>query len=222
MTTRLFLTAALVLAGTAHANTLDFGQGPGAPSICTSAPSGVGALSTCVDYSYISQGYGDVAGVVDVSYNGQDTPGQSLRWWSTGYNTLYGVLWADGGDSNSKARVALQVLNGGQISLQSLQLGAYYQNTLGTTLTIRDLGSNAVLFSSSQNVGNGSISATPFSFSNLSSTTGLSIEWKNSAYNVGIDNIQYTISAVPEPGTWAMLAAGLLGLGVLARRRRAG
>ena len=39
----------------------------------------------------------------------------------------------------------------------------------------------------------------------------------------GLDNvvINGTPAAVPEPGTWALMAAGLAGIGLIARRRRA-
>jgi len=39
-------------------------------------------------------------------------------------------------------------------------------------------------------------------------------------FSLGADGaLSYTVAAVPEPGTWAMLAAGLLTVGAIARRR---
>ncbi|MYM27325.1 PEP-CTERM sorting domain-containing protein [Duganella sp. CY15W] len=51
--------------------------------------------------------------------------------------------------------------------------------------------------------------------------SGIRIEWEDNAYNVGIDNITYSMAPVPEPETYAMLIAGLAALGVVARRRKA-
>ena len=39
--------------------------------------------------------------------------------------------------------------------------------------------------------------------------------------NTGIDNISLTVTAVPEPGTWAMLAAGFGVISALRHRRKA-
>jgi hypothetical protein len=37
---------------------------------------------------------------------------------------------------------------------------------------------------------------------------------------VPLDNVMFSASAVPEPATWAMSVAGLLGVALAARRRR--
>lgn len=208
----------------AQALTLDFGNGPTAPTLCTVASTGIGPLVGCTESAYISQSHGDIAGVLDVVYNApRQASDRALRWWDTSYNNLYGVAWADGGDANSQAVIDLRPLAGGTVALASFDLGAYFRTTRDTTVTVRDLATDAVLYSFTGLVGNASTNvATRFTLNSVSSANGLRIQWQDSAFNVGIDNIQFSVGAVPEPGTWAMLATGLLALGGLARRRRAG
>jgi hypothetical protein len=189
-------------------------------AICTSDSTGIGVAVGCTNSTYILQSYGDMAGVVDVSYAApRYVDGRSLRWWNTSYNELGGVLWADGGDGNSRAVIEIKPLNGMAVVLTHFDMGSYPGGSRDTTLKVTDLLGN-VLMLHEDSVGEPGNLSTPFNGS-WSSISGIRIEWEDSAYNVGIDNITYNMAPVPEPSTYAMLGAGLALLGVAARRRKA-
>ena len=202
---------AMTLAAPAGAEVLTFPD-----NICNGS-------TACSDSSFIDASYGDVAGVVDVSYRNLlgNTQLTQLRYWHNDYNDLEGVAWTDGGDSNSRAEIFIQPLNGDAVTLHGFDLGAYFDSQLTTQFTILD-GALNVLFES----GPLTIGIQPdnlhnhFAFANLSSLDGIRIQWGPSAYNVGIDNINFTVGAqVPLPPAVTLFGGGLLAL--LGRRRRA-
>jgi hypothetical protein len=208
----------LACAASSHALTVDFGTGP-SPTICTAAANGTGPLIACGNGSYLSQSYGDVAGLVDVDFSAPRLAAPtSLRWWDLSYNNLQGVAWADSSDANSLARIVIKALDPtATVTLQSFDLGAYPSTTRNTNINVYAIGGGAPLYTFSGAVGNSTISATSFT-PNISVVGGLWLEWADSAYNVGIDNIRYTISAVPEPTAAVLMLAGVAGLLMLRRR----
>ncbi len=178
-----------------------------------------GAVS-CGNYTALSQSYGDVASVVDVSFIDVNAPNDSLRYWNSGYNDLSGVAWANGGDANSHARIEIKSLNGNAVTLNSMDFGAYSYATRGTHIRVTTIGGGTQLFSYDGNVGLGYGLHNTFAPA-VSANGGLWIDWYNSAYNVGIDNVNFSMTAaVPEPESYAMLLAGLGLIGTLSARRR--
>jgi PEP-CTERM motif len=214
------------IATQASAATIDFGSA-GQPAACAAARDGTGPLIACSDYSTISQTYGDIAGSVDVTYTAlRPTGWASLSWWSSDYNNLFGVAFANGNDANSHARIEIKTLNAGDsINLASFALGAYSNAARNTAVNIYAIGSSIPLFAYLGSVGNpGDIAATNFA-PNITVLGGLWLEWHDSAANVGIDSIRYdvipaaAIGAVPESSTWAMMLAGFGIVGAAMRRR---
>jgi PEP-CTERM motif len=211
------------LTGTpAQALVLDFGSNAAAPpSICGTNLDGSGAVKACVSRDPISQSYGDIGGVLDLSYSSPRlTTPTSLKWWGPDYNNLYGVLFAEGNDSNSLARIEMKALQpGASVTLSSFDLGAWSRTTRNTNVNVYAIGGGTPLFTFTGDVGDGFVSATNIR-TNITVAGGLWLEWADSAYNVGIDNIQYSVSAVPEPTSAWLMLAGAAALGVMRRRRR--
>lgn len=173
--------------------------------------------TACGNYSILSQSYGDIQNSVDVSYINVNSANAGLAWWDTQYNNLQGVVWAGGSDADSHARIEIKSLVGGNVTLNSFDFGAYANTTRDTHIRVTTIGGSSTLYSFDGSVGLGASQHTSFA-PNVSAQGGLWIDWYNSAYNVGIDNISYT-AAVPEPESYAMFLLGLGLVGAIARRK---
>lgn len=198
-------------------------------SAFTAAPAGANVLDfsgnicsgPCANFGTIDDTYGDIAGVVDVSYRNLlgNTGATNLRYWSTDYNDLVDVAWTDGGDGNSRGEIYIQPLNGHAVTLNSFDLGAWVNTTRTSTYSILDGAMNVLFESGSIEVGSPP-NHSHYDFAGLTSLDGIRIQWGPSAFNVGIDNINYSLSGapVPLPPGAALLGASLLAL--LGRHRR--
>lgn len=211
------IATALVLASSGvQAYTLDFGNGPEIPSICTTAENGSGATQACANKLFISGSYGDVAGVVDVSYLSPNFEAPAtLRWWQSNYNDLFGVLYSGSGPARIELKPAVA---GTLITLNSFDMGAWFNRTGQTTVNVAT-SDGVILGSYSGPIGMGSTNHYTWD-KPVSSTTGLRIEFMDEAHFVGIDNINFSVGAVPEPSTYGLMLAGLMGIGIVARHRR--
>lgn len=210
------LMPALILAAVAGASApaaaieyvLDFSG-----NICGDGGSPMGA---CYNFASISQAYGDVAGVVDVSHSGDIfNPGSALKFWDTGYSGLVNVAY---GDTQGKepAEMFIKPASGYEVALVSFEFGGYLSPRDGA-FSILDGSGDELLGRTAVAVGGSGF--LKFAFSSLTSPEGLRVRWEN-PYYVAIDNVTFRVTPVPEPGTWVLTGAGLALLGVAGRRRR--
>jgi hypothetical protein len=211
----------LLLAAThSRADVLEFAT----PNICSNNTDGSGPAVACNSYGYINQGYGDSA-TANVTYIDGNNPGTTLRWWPAGYSDMQAALWASysaTGSGSSWAEIAITPLSGvGGITLNSFNLG-WYGNSLNTNVQILDALTNAVLLDYGQLALTPGAPALVFN-PNIGSANGIVISFRDQAYDIGIDNIDFTPglapAGVPEPGSWSLLGAGLGACVWLARRR---
>lgn len=211
------LSLALLFTTPVHATVLTFDNGnTTTPTLCTADIGGTGPLTACSAGSSFSQSYGDQAGRIDVRYAMPRvaTP-RSLLWWSTGYDDLFGVLWAVGSDNDSAARIDLVPLAAGEgVRLNGFDLGAFANGTVPTTVEVRDLLTDALLWTFSGDIGDLPLNQHESFAPNVFSANGLRLQWRDSALNVGLDNLDFSleravVNGVPEPdgALWWVAAA---------------
>ncbi|MBT9495317.1 MAG: PEP-CTERM sorting domain-containing protein [Paucibacter sp.] len=194
----------------AQADTLDFSG-----AICSAAADGSGSFESCSNFSRINQAYGDSAGV-DVSYQASPGSADSMYYWADSYSGMNDVAF---GDVNSTPTILIVPTAGNTVSLAGFDIGAWQNADRVSQVTVIDLAGGTTLLSTGAITIFG-VAPTHFTI-NASSSAGFSIAFGPEGYNVGIDNIAFTATAVPEPTTLALLLAGLAAVGAATRARRA-
>lgn len=207
--------------------------------LATAAPAGAQTLTftnaAWGDGTTIPQSYGDIAGSVDVSYRHRGGFGNTsvidpnAYHWRTGYNDLLSVAYSAAGSGVGEIALA-NLLAGQAVTLNAADVGAWSSRTLTNTVALRvyDFGWN--LLYSGLGSTFGSTSHASFAPA-VSATDGLYIQWSQindtgapiDAYNVGIDNVEFTAgpsTTTPEPATVGLMGLGLAGIAAAARRRR--
>jgi hypothetical protein len=159
----------------------------------------------------IATDYGSIAGVVDVL---NTTPsGLNLLYWTGAYS---GQPAAYSGDS-SIGLITLTPAAGLVVTLDSFFLGAWPDSNRNISYSIDDLATPGldIEVTSALVSGQTGLLVSPA----LSSAVGLRISFGPDGFNGGINNIVFSVSAVPEPESYALLLAGLGLIGFAARRR---
>ena len=174
------------------------------------------ALTSCVDWDLIDQNYGDGAGVDfvwgDVSLG--DAPG--MQFWGEWGGTT-DALFSGVDDEESIAQIDIIALSGFSVTLNGFDLTAFDEDRT-SQWTIQDLAGGTVLSSGGMiDVFFPDLTSV---VADLTSSAGFRVSWGPSSYNVGLDNLSYDVSSVPEPGTLLLFGLGLAGLGAIGRKKK--
>lgn len=196
-------------------------------NICSNSADGSGPVVSCPQGAAINQSYGDTA-TVNLTFtvtNPQGATASMSRWNGGGYSDLNHVGYGFFG--SVLTTIDFVPVSGQQVTLSDFQLGSFtfsaanFDRTRNVTVT--DLGTNQILFSSNVTIAAGAGSVATLVSPGVSSTAGLRLSWDGDSSVIGIDNVNYSSaevvsSGVPEPATFGLLGAALGGL-VLAKRR---
>lgn len=143
--------------------------------------------------------FGRVPSFTSVAYTNNDNDLSTAT-------SLFGI------DATLGQLVLISNPNGGTVAtIGNLGIGAFSSVTGFDILTVG--GINTAFFAAT------SVGASTSHLYTLNLTTGAATLVGGVGLSTGVQGLALT--AVPEPGTWALMAAGLAGLGVVARRRRA-
>jgi len=192
----------------AQANMLTFDG-----DICSASANGSGAFTACGNFVAINQAYGDSA-MVDVSYRYDNGNPNSMQFWADSYSGMSAIAF---GGADPTIRIVPTA--GNVVTLNSFNIGAWPNINRASQVTVVDLATMTAILATGPITILGSVPSL-FSFSNAMSSAGFTITFGPDGFNVGIDNVSFDIAPIPEPGTWALLAAGLVLVASRAARQR--
>lgn len=190
---------------------------------------GVSGTLACGNGSRIGQSYGDMAGVVDVSYRSitvstGSTYEDFLKHWGAGYGDLTDAVWGGADSANYVSEIVFTPMAGYEVALIGFDAACYQNRASCRTFNydIESLGGATI--------AGGSVSANWPSHASLAInsayfTDGIVLQWGPDSYDAGVSNIAFDVrkivapGGVPEPASWALLLAGFGMTGAAMRRR---
>jgi hypothetical protein len=211
MTRNFFIAALACVTFQAEASTyvLDFSG-----NIC-----GASGTLACASNNTIGGSYGSVPGVLGVSYRttndlGTATYHTGLTYSYDGFPSLRGV--ASSPDLFGIAEISFLPQSGNSVTLNSFTFGGSVYGNGPSKASIIDANTKSVLWS----VANLNPGTTPVIFTPaISSSNGLILRWGADAYRVGVDNINVSVSAVPEASALLLSIFGLASISLIRSRR---
>lgn len=199
-------------AGAAGAAVLDF-SGP----ICGGVACGNG--------SFIDQSYGDVPGLVDVTYDAAVGSGglDPASFWSTGYETLVGVAYSAFGGGLG---ISFEAAAGKTVTINSFDIAPYLDRPRDSRVQVIDLAAGTLLFDTGT-FRVSTLGVTNFADPGNWTSSRIQIVLGPDAFDVGIDNIDFTVNdanggggvqPIPLPATAWLLLGGVAALAARGRR----
>lgn len=154
----------------------------------------------------------------------------NLSWAAGEFGDLDGVLWADSPDNIASISVRTTDPTKYSVTIDSFKLAAYENTTPAdpagylVKMYANDFASLAFFEKAPPPAIDRSshISVTPaYPLGDEAGYGQISLQWWD-PWDIAIDDVQFSVWLVPEPGTLALWGLGIAGLGVVAYRRRRG